>query len=258
MLEQNQPVQSEVLSSLLQWWSETGVDALVDETPQPWLGRVDVKEALASDRKPANAQPAFSSKAAAPAPPPPTAITLPVDYPAFLDWLKTNDQLAMAGPPLQRLATSGQPSDLMVMIDMPDREDVAAGQLISGEAGILFDKMLGAMNRTRDQVYIVAFCPGRTPSGNLQPQEIEILTRIALHHIALAHPKGIWIMSQSVSRALLGADASPGLGSLRKINHEGGNVEAVASYSPRFLLQQPKRKGAAWTDMQALMRGIDA
>jgi uracil-DNA glycosylase len=258
MLEQSEPVQSEVLSSLLQWWSEMGVGALVDEVPQRWLGRIDEKEAAASDRKPAPARAVASPKPAATEAATPIPLTLPSDYAALLEWLNTSADLPMAGPPAQRIAASGTPGDLMVMIDMPDREDVNAKQLISGEAGILFDKMLSAMNRSRDQVYIVAFCPGRTPSGNLQPQEIEILAPIALHHIAMARPKGVWIMSQAVSRALLGADATPGLGSLRKINHEGGNVEAVASYSPRFLLQQPKRKGAAWTDMQALMRGIDA
>jgi DNA polymerase len=268
MLEQGEPVQSEVIVSLLNWWAEAGIDALVDEAPHPWLGRVSEDQLASSiqqDREPRRAERAAQLKPtgqqqatkATMTPPPDVPLALPPTLPDLVDWLSTTDALPFIGPAKQRLPASGSPSPLMVLIEMPDHDDIVQGRLINGEAGALFEKMLGAMGRSRDDTYIAAFCPGRTPSGRLQPEEIDILLPIARHHIALARPKGVWIMGQAVSRALLGADDAPGLGRLREINHEGGTVEAVASYSPRFLLQQPKRKGAAWADMQALMRGID-
>ncbi len=233
MLDAENPVQSESIASALAWWTDAGVDTIVGEEPRGWLKR-------------------------AVAPPPQTVEAAPRS-PATLEGFREImlDLPVIDAPRTHRLIGSGNPAaDLMILIDMPEPGDVKAGQLLSGDAGALFDKMLAAIQRDRQSCYIAAFCPARLAGGMIGEELVETLTPLARQHIALVSPEKVWSVGQTASRALLGADARPGIADLRKIHHDGVSVEAVASFSPRVLLQFPKRKAAAWADMQALMRGM--
>jgi uracil-DNA glycosylase len=249
MLDDPHSVQSDLIASTLDWWVDVGVDTLVEEVPREWLA--PPAEKLASANNTAPVRDAGSSNH--------TVASLPNTLLAFTDWLITSPDIPNAGPQAQRVRPLGDFSaGLMIMVDMPDVGDAAAGHLLSGEAGALFDKMLQAIGKDRETVYLCALSPGRTPGGQIGADTLETLTAAALHHIALVKPDKLWLMGQSVSRAILGADAAPGHGRLRIFNHDGRNMDAVASFAPRFLLQQPKWKAGAWADMQALMKGKDA
>jgi uracil-DNA glycosylase len=239
MLNPSVPVQREMVRSALSWWVDAGVDVTVDEMPAPWMARNKPKPVAAT----VVSQPAIMAE------------TL-VELTAQIVALPALDPLALPG---RRIAASGNPqADLMVMIDMPEVDDAATGLLIGGEAGDLFGKMLAAIQLDRSQCYIAAFCPTRLPGGTIPADLIDQLSNFAQRHVTLAAPKKLWIMGMAASRALIGADAMFGQGRIRHVNYGDTMVEAVASFSPRMLLQQPKRKAAAWVDMQALMRGIDA
>src|SRR3546814_5964930 len=58
-----------------------------------------------------------------------------------------------AGWPGSPIATRGNPAaDLAIVVDMPERED--GETLLSGAAGVLFDRMLAAIGRDRSSVYL--------------------------------------------------------------------------------------------------------
>ena len=228
-------------ASLMGWWHEMGVDTLIDETPVPWLDRARAKAPLASE------------------PAPPVEIRMPSTLPAFARWLMDSPDIPDAGPPARRMAVSGNAeAPLMVMVDMPELDDADAGHLLSGDAGELFDRMLAALKLDRDSAYIAALCPGRVPTGLVPPEGEARLAEIARHHIGLAGPKQLWLMGSAVSRAILGMELAKARGTLHKFNHENGSVDAVVSFSPRFLLQSPRRKADAWADMQMLIKGNPA
>lgn len=228
-------------ASLLGWWQEMGVDTLIDETPVAWLDRGRVR----SPQEPIAAAPA--------------EIRMPGTLPAFARWLHESPDIPEAGPPARRMALSGNPAaPLMVMVDMPELGDPDAGYLLSGDVGDLFDRMLAALHLDREAVYLAALCPGRVPTGLVPPACEPRLAEIARHHIALAGPKQLWLMGSAVSRAILGMDLQQARGTLHEINHENGSIEVVVSFSPRFLLQSPRRKADAWADMQMLIKGTQA
>ncbi len=243
MLEGANPVQSEMIASALDWWALAGVDTHVEEVATAWLDHG--KGSAAVSKSPTLVAPAAQVEA------------LPKTVPDFAQWLRTTPSLAFLAPPEQRLAPSGDAkAALMIMIDMPELGDAKAGQLLSGEVGVLFDNMLKAINQSRESVWLASFAPGRPPGGMFDANAILYLTELARHHLGLIRPKRLWLMGQTVSRALGGADASPGAGLKRNINYEGGIVESVASFNPAFLLANPKRKAAAWADMQILAEGL--
>jgi uracil-DNA glycosylase len=239
MLNHQPSVQREIERSALRWWADAGVDALVDDVPTPWLDR-GVARKVAE---------------AAHAPPTKVADTLA----ELVAQVTSIDALDSHAPHDQRIAASGNPTaELMVVIDMPEPDDWRSGQLMSGEAGTLFDAMLSAIKLDRSDCYIAALCPARLAGGMIPAELIDPLASAMRRHIVLAAPKKLWAMGVAVNRVVIGADAVPGRGDKRFLNYEGRNMEAVGSFSPRLLLQQPKRKAGAWADMQALMRGNDA
>jgi uracil-DNA glycosylase len=245
------PVQTEMIVSALDWWADAGVDVLVEDEPRVWLAAKDL---------PAMALPSMSVVARNPAP-----TAMPSELPSFTDWLMQADILAECGPATNRVRPAGDPTaELMVIIDMPDLGDTTRGMLINGEAGELFDKMVAAthqvdgVERNRSTIYLASLLPGRTPSGTIDEAMLAQAVPIIRHHIGLIRPKKLWLMGQSVSRALLGASAAPGQARLQYVNHEGSNMAAVATHPPRFLLQQPKWKKGAWEDIKTLIKGTDA
>lgn len=239
-----------VAASAIDWWIDAGVDASVDETPRDWLA------AIVAPPPAARARP--GAPAAVEAPPLPA---LPDTLDAFLAW-RVSDAAPEAAWPGAIIAAQG-PADaaLLVLIDVPEREDAEACTLLGGAAGRLFDRMLAAIGQSRASIHLVAVCAKRPMTGRIAPDIEERLGEIARHHIALVAPKRVLLLGNAPSRALLGADVAPARESLRVVNLEGGNkavtVEAVASFHPRFLLERPAQKADAWRDLQMLIGGLD-
>lgn len=227
-------------ASALDWWREAGVDTLVDEAPRDWLKPVLAATPATVAAAPIAAQPA----------------AMPANLREFEAW-----RISAAAPdngwntPIAPQGNAG--SGLMVLVDVPEREDAASGQLLSGEPGRLFDRMLAAIGRDRQSIYLASLAVARPVSGQIAAEAQYRLAEIVRHHIALARPKRLLLLGNAASRAVLGANAAAARQTLHVLNHAGGQSEVVASFHPRFLLQQPARKAEAWRDLQMVIGGID-
>lgn len=228
-------------ASLMRWWSEMGVDTLVDEAPTAWLDRAAVKAVAKSERT-------RSNEAA------PIADTIPSTLAEFKHWFMTNETVSELGLPTRRIAPSGDDNaGVMVLIDMPEAIDQAT--LLSGDAGLLFDKMLAAVGLTRASIYLASVTPARPPSGMIDEGDLAKLSEIALHHVKLVAPQSLWLLGLAPSRALIAMSEIEARGRLHKINHDGGTINAMASLHPRNLLLNPGRKASVWADMLMLFKG---
>lgn len=234
-------------ASAIDWWIDAGVDASVDEMPRDWLAAV-VSPPPAARRSAAVAE-------AAPEP------VLPTTLDAFLAWRHSDAAPEGNWPGVFLTAQGPADAPLLVLIDVPEREDMESGQLLSGAAGRLFDRMLAAIGQSRASIHLVAVCAKRPIAGRIAPEIEERLVEISRHHIALAAPKRVLLLGNAPSRALLAADVARARGSLRAVNLTGGKteltVEAIASFHPRFLLERPAQKAEAWRDLQLLIGGLD-
>jgi len=228
------------VESALSWWSEAGVDTLVDEEPRDWL-RPKSRE------KPPTA----------PAPAEAPGETLPGQLDLFQAWLASSDRLAFAAPAAPRVCPSGDPaSGLMILADMPTGEDCTAGALISGEAGRLFDRMLAAIGRDRDSIYLAALSCIRSPSGQLNSESMKSCAALARHHIGLAAPRAVLLFGDSCAKALLGLSVPQARGRWHEIATHAGPVKALATIAPRQLLDSPRLKAMAWADLQMLIEEV--
>lgn len=229
------------MASTLAWWEEAGVDIVIDEAPRDWTAR---EVSVAAKLAPAEQIPVVEQEK-----------PLPATLEAFVDWRFGGDAPETAwGEPVVHV--SGDPaSPLMIVTDMPEGGDCDVGALLSGDAGRLFDRMLAAIGHDRASIYLVSLCIARPVTG-LVPREIEArLAELARHHVALAAPKRLLLLGQTVSRAILGSDSRTGRGRLHLVNYQDGQSEAVATYHPRFLLTKPAAKADAWRDLQLLIGG---
>lgn len=241
--------ESETLSaaeaeSLVSWWTEAGVDVLIADAPRDWLNE---KPAAAPTRAPA-----VSSEAPADDEAPPAQLEL------FRAWLASSDKLPFSSPNTPRVCPAGDPgAGLMIVADMPSGEDCAAGTLMSGEVGALFDNMLKAIGRDRETIYLTALSCIRSPSGQLNSEAAQRCAALARHHIGLAAPRAVLLFGDACAKALLGLPVAQARGRWHEIATHGGPVKALATIGPKQLLDAPRLKALAWSDLQMLMEEVN-
>ena len=219
-------------ASTLDWWHEAGVDVLVDEAPRNWLA----------------APASVSVDTPAPAP-----TALPDDLAAFIAWRGGAETPEASWRGVSIAATGPATAAVMVLVDCPDKDDGAAGLLMTGEVGRLFDRMLAAIGLSRDTVHLAAVCAKRPVAGRIPGDVGERLTELSRHHVGLVAPKRLLLLGNAASRAILGAEMPGTRGSLHSFNHKTGETGVVASFHPRFLIEKPAAKAEAWKDLQLLM-----
>jgi uracil-DNA glycosylase len=240
--------------SLIGWWRDAGVDILIDEEPRNWLAEA---RPVARNIAPGGGRPAHEGRAPLPKSAPasaPALLVLPKTLPDFLAWLATDTSTLADYPVRQRLAPEGDTASVpMVVTDVPERGDAEAGQLLTGESGALFDKMLSAWKIDRSHIYLASVAPARPAGALMDKAALDLLTPLLVHHIRLAAPKKLWLMGEAASRAVLGVNVAEARGRLHTINYDGVTVEAIATLHPRVLVGNPKFKGQVWADMQKLI-----
>jgi DNA polymerase len=219
--------------SLIGWWLEAGVDSPVGEAPRDWLRRNEV---------------------VLPVVPP---IAAPTDRPdtleSFQNWLATSKSLPMDRPGAIRVAPYGvEVAKLMLLSDLPAREDAAEGKPIGGEAWALTKRMLAAINVEPEQAYVASLTCFHSPGARFNG-ELEACAAIARDHIRLAKPERLLLFGDAPARALLGEPLARARGRVHRI--EG--VRTVATFHPRWLLQRPSDKALAWRDLLLLMSESD-
>jgi len=228
---------SDWAASALKWWEDAGVDTFVAEEPRDWLKPRAVADA------PAAAEPARDE--------------MPTTLAAFQDWLASSPHLPHAASGVPRVPPAGDAaSGLMVLVDMPAQEDIAAGHLLAGEAGDLFDKMIGAIGRSRETLYLASLSPVRTPTGTLDAASARALAEIARHHVGLVRPKALLLFGDICSKALIGPAVAGARGRWHELETPSGPVRAIATIRPEKLRLQPNLKRFAWEDLQMLKEGF--
>jgi uracil-DNA glycosylase family 4 len=223
-------------ANILGWWTEAGFDTAIAEQPVSWLARGATPKAV-----PAPVQPP-----AGPAP-------MPDTLDAFVAWRMTGEDAPEAPWGPTRIAPAGDAaSGLMILTDMPDIGDMTAGQLLTGDVGRLFDRILAAIGRDRASIYLTSLALARPPGGRIDPASARRLADAARHHAMLARPRALILMGETVSRAILGTDLRDARGKQQIVHQDGVTIPVIATFHPRFLFERPAAKAEAWKDLQLL------
>lgn len=152
----------------------------------------------------------------------------------------------------------GNPNaDLMIIGEAPGAEEDKQGEPFVGKAGQLLDKILGAIDFKREDVYIANILKHRPPNNrNPKPEEREKSLPFLLRQIDLIEPKLILAVGKVAAQTLL--DKNLSLTKMRGQFHDfRGSYELLATYHPAALLRHSKWKRPTWEDVQLLRKRYD-
>ena len=257
-----------VAESLLAFWAEAGVDAVLHDTP---VDRIEAGKFVPP--KPPEKKPL----AAPPAPPRAGA------GPDIAGAVAQARQLAAAAQDLEALkaaiagfdgcslkfegarqavfARGAADAPLLVIGVGPGAEEDARGEPFVGRAGQLLDKMLAAAGLS-GRVFITNTVFWRPP-GNRTPsaQEQAVCQPFLERAIELVAPRMLLLVGAPSAKSMLRRDE--GILSLRgrwfEWRSESGHLElpAMPTLHPAFLLRQPGAKKKAWSDLLTLTERLD-
>lgn len=267
-----EPIDAAVAESLLAFWADAGVDAmLLDEA----IDRIEAGKVLPP------ARPVAAAPSIAPVASPRALGGGLVDISAAVAQARdlaataaSLDDLAQAiagfeGCPLRfegaaskAVVYRGDPkAPLLVIGEGPGAEEDARGEPFVGRAGKLLDRMLAAAGLT-DRVLITNTVFWRPP-GNRTPTPAEqaICAPFLERIIQLVQPKMLLLAGGASAKSVL--QREEGILSLRgrwfEWRSADGALElpAMPTLHPAFLLRQPGAKKRAWTDLLTLTERLD-
>ena len=152
----------------------------------------------------------------------------------------------------------GNPHAKIVFIgEAPGEKEDLKGEPFVGRAGKLLDKILAAINRSRENdVYICNVLKCRPPNNrDPLPNEVKECEPYLIHQINLIKPKLIVALGRVAGKTLLNVDNS--LKSMRGKLHDYNGTPLIVTYHPAALLRNPNWKPEAWSDFKWIRSIID-
>jgi len=151
----------------------------------------------------------------------------------------------------------GNPNaDLLFIGEAPGADEDRLGEPFVGRAGQLLDRILAAMQLSRQEVYIANILKCRPPNNrDPLPEEMEKCFPYLDEQIRLIQPKLICALGRIAAQGLL--RTSTPLGKLRKRWHDYRGIPMLVTYHPAALLRFPAYKKDTWEDMQLLKARLD-
>jgi len=151
-------------------------------------------------------------------------------------------------------------SPVMIIGEGPGQKEDEIGKPFVGDAGILLNKMLKAININRDKIYITNVVNYRPPD-NRKPEPTEIIkySNFLREHISIIDPKLLILMGSTAMEALFGSKI--------KISKERGNWKEIIikqksyltmiTFHPAYLLRLPDQKKYSWLDLKEIKKKIN-
>ncbi len=271
--------------ALLDFYLETGVDALLGETPfnrfvsdlAPETKAVGQSPPGGATRKPSQS---FSMPAASPPLPhkgesskspalvAPDAAAMEAREAAkgakTLDELRaileSFDGCALKATATQLVFGDGNPQARVMFVgEAPGRDEDIEGRPFVGRSGKLLDRMLAAIGLDRDTAYIANIVPWRPPGNRTPtPQESQICLPFIQRQIELVDPDILVCLGGPAAQTLLGVNEgiTKTRGRWFEYHTAKRDIRTMPTFHPAFLLRSPIQKRFAWRDLLAVKKAL--
>ena len=151
-------------------------------------------------------------------------------------------------------------SQLMIVGEGPGQKEDELGKPFVGDAGMLLNKMLMAINIDRNKVYITNVVNYRPPNNRKpEPAEITRYSNYLREHITIIDPKILVLMGSSAMEALFGSKIriSKERGAWKEVIVNQKTYLTMITFHPAYLLRQPDQKKYSWSDLKEIRKKID-
>jgi DNA polymerase len=147
-------------------------------------------------------------------------------------------------------------ADFMCVGEAPGANEDQQGEPFVGQAGQLLNKILGAIDLKREDVFIANVLKHRPPGNrNPMPDEVVACSPYLVRQIELVRPKVILALGTFAAQTLLETKLT--IGKLRGQVHRYYGVPLIVTYHPAALLRNPSWKRPTWEDVQLARRILD-
>ena len=136
-------------------------------------------------------------------------------------------------------------SSIMLIGEAPGPEEDTSGKSFKGETGDLLDKMLGAINIQRQNIYL-SYAINFRPPEDRKPtsQEIKRYSRYVKEHISIIDPKIVILMGSTAMEAVTSITnkISSERGNWKEIIIENKTYPLIITFNPSYLIRFPENK----------------
>ncbi|MBR6010651.1 MAG: uracil-DNA glycosylase [Alphaproteobacteria bacterium] len=147
---------------------------------------------------------------------------------------------------------ASKPNGLLIITDLPSADDDLSGNILSGNAGEMTDKMLNAIEMSRENVSIVPLLFWRTPGGRTPLREELDLSRPFVDKlIEMLNPRVIITFGTLATTEIAKTNLNDSHGD--EIQDEKGCI-IVPLYHPNYLILKPSAKKDVWVALQNIQK----
>ena len=148
----------------------------------------------------------------------------------------------------------------MIVGEGPGQKEDEIGKPFVGDAGILLNRMLEAINIRRGKIYITNVVNYRPPNNRKpEPSEINRYSVFLREHINIIDPKILILMGSTAMEALFGQTLkiSKERGQWKEVIIKQKNFKTIVTFHPAYLLRKPDQKKFSWEDLKIIRKEID-
>ncbi|MGD8670450.1 MAG: uracil-DNA glycosylase [Desulfobacterales bacterium] len=147
----------------------------------------------------------------------------------------------------------GSTAKLVFVGEGPGFEEDQQAEPFVGPAGQLLNKIIGAINLDRSQVYISNIVKCRPPKNrNPRPDEIQTCFPFLDRQIDAIRPIFICALGSVAAQTLLNSPEP--ISKLRGRFYDYRGIKLLPTYHPAYLLRNTDKKRDVWEDMKMLMK----
>jgi len=151
-------------------------------------------------------------------------------------------------------------SEIMIVGEGPGHKEDELGKPFVGDAGILLNKMLKAINITRNNVYITNVVNFRPPD-NRKPEASEIARYSVFlkEHISIINPKILILLGSTAMETFFGSKIkiSKERGIWKEVVVNNKTYLTMITFHPAYLLRQADQKKYSWADLKEIRKKMD-
>ncbi len=157
-------------------------------------------------------------------------------------------------------ADGNSQSKIMIIGEGPGQKEDEQGKPFVGDAGILLNKMLEAIQIKRNSIYITNVVNYRPPNNRKpEPSEINRYSNYLRQHIAIIDPKILILMGSTAMESLFSSKIkiSKERGVWKELIIHNKTYLTMITFHPAYLLRQADQKKYSWADLKLIRKKID-
>lgn len=173
-----------------------------------------------------------------------------VSWPTLLEAMRDCRKCRLCEKRLNVVPGEGNPrARLMFIGEGPGRDEDTLGRPFVGAAGHLLEKMLAAIELTRNDVYIANVVKCRPPMNRApEADEVAACMPYLRQQTALIRPQVIVLLGGSALKAVMGPDMRITRDRGQWIERKG--VWIMPTFHPAALLRDETKKRPVWEDLK--------